>query len=174
MQRANTICCFAMTLFVSLHFYADASQDGSQIIMLENKFGKPNLKKENWNKFYIAYIFQLQKKMSTFSNIWLNLTLLVYRVTRATGVVIICLSLNLNTFPEHSKIRIFSGIKFCDSMEHRIWLFWGMENLNCFLFAFSCINKKPYCCWYVCRVAIMVCLEIAQHNREVCTHQCSH
>lgn len=41
------MCCFAMTLFISLHFYSGACQDGPQVIMLENNFGKPNLKKES-------------------------------------------------------------------------------------------------------------------------------
>lgn len=56
-------CCFIADVIHSVFFYSGAFQNGSQIIKLENQFGKPNLKKEsNWNKQYITYTFQLQKQ----------------------------------------------------------------------------------------------------------------
>lgn len=132
-QRTNTICCFSVILFIrlfiSLHFYSIPFQDGSQFVRLENKHGKPNLK-ASWNKPYMACAFQYKKrkrkkknKISAFSNIWLSLILLVYVVNQITGVVMIWLWLSLNNIPEHSKIRNFSGIKFCNSMENKIWFF---------------------------------------------------
>lgn len=78
-----------------------------------------------------------------------------YRVHQTAGVVVLCAWFDLNNFPKYSKTRNFSVIKFCDSMEHRVY-FWRIENQNCFFFAFSYINKKA--------LLLLLCLQGGNHG----------
>lgn len=69
--------------------------------------------------------------------------------------------------------ELSSVTTFCDSMEHRMLLLRDRKP-ELFLCAFlPRVNRKPHCHCSVHRVAITVCLEIAQHNREACTPPCS-
>lgn len=84
-------CCFIADVIHSVFFYSGAFQNGSQIIKLENQF-YPILKKkviEINSTLPIPFNYKNKKKLSAFSNIWLNLTLLAYRDNQTAEVEMI-------------------------------------------------------------------------------------
>lgn len=63
--------------------------------------------------------------------------------------------MDLNNFPEHSKVRTFAVIKLCDSMEHRIYNSSGRKPELFCLHAFSHINKS---------LTLLLCLQGGNHG----------